>query len=325
MSAVSDVSDARAEAHKGVVFAILAYGLWGFYALFFYALAHINVLEVVANRAFWSVPVALVVLWALGKLTDLSLVLSDRRLVVRLLLTSMFIGLNWGVLVWAVSADRTLETSLGYYINPLLNVVIGFLLLGERLTRPQVVAVGIAAFAVAMQTVMAGVFPWVALMLASSFAAYGYLRKTMPIGPVQGFLVEALVLSVVGIAILGFLAWQSDLRFGATTSDTLLLIACGPMTALPLMWFSAAARRIRLSTLGLMQYIAPSGLFLTAIVAFGEPLDGWGLATFVLIWTALAIYSLEALRLDRIAHRRARERARESDAAAASAMRGPAS
>jgi chloramphenicol-sensitive protein RarD len=325
MTAVSDAIEARAEAHKGVVFALLAYGLWGFYALFFRAVGHIDVLEIVAHRAFWSVPIALGVLWALGKLDDLTLLLSDRRLMLRLSLTSFFVAVNWSVMVWAVSVDRTLEASLGYYINPLLNVVIGFVLLNERLTRPQVVAVTIAGFAVAVQTVLAGVFPWVALVLAGSFATYGYLRKTMPIGPVQGFLVEALVLSVAGVAIVAWLAWQSDMRFGASTADTLLLIACGPMTALPLMWFAAAARRIRLGTLGLLQYIAPSGLFLTAILVFGEPLDGWGVATFVLIWTALAIYSAEAFRLDRSARKRASARARESDAAAASAMRESAS
>ncbi|MFW6077924.1 MAG: EamA family transporter RarD, partial [Hyphomicrobiales bacterium] len=313
------------ESRRGVVYALLAFGLWGFYGLFFAAVAHIDVLEIVAHRAFWSVPFALGVLWALGKLSDVSLVLADRRLMVRLLFTSFFVAVNWSVMVWAVSVDRTLEASLGYYINPLLNVVIGFVLLSERLTWPQVVAVSIAAVAVAVQTLLVGVFPWVALVLAGSFATYGYLRKTMPIGPVQGFLVEALVLSVVGVAIVSWLAWHSDVSFGANTTDTLLLIACGPMTALPLMWFAAAARRIRLGTLGLLQYIAPSGLFLTAILVFGEPLDVWGLATFVLIWVALAIYSAEAFRLDRIAQRQDRARARESDAAAASAMREPAS
>jgi chloramphenicol-sensitive protein RarD len=308
MTAVADAIEARAEAHKGVVFALLAYGLWGFYALFFRAIDHIDLFEVVAHRAFWSVPIALGVLWALGKLSDVSLVLSDRRLVARMVLTSFFVAVNWSVMVWAVSVDRTLEASLGYYINPLLNVAIGVVLLSERLTWPQVVAVAIAAFAVAVQTLLAGVFPWVALVLAGSFACYGYLRKTLPIGPVQGFLVEALVLSVVGSGIVTWLAWHSDVSFGANPTDTLLLIACGPMTALPLMWFAAAARRIRLGTLGLLQYIAPSGLFLTAILVFGEPLDAWSLAAFVLIWVALAIYSVEAFRLDRIAQKHARAR-----------------
>lgn len=300
--------DGQAEARKGVVFALLAYGLWGFYALFFGALGHVEALEVVAHRAFWSVPIALGALWAMGKLSDLAPVVSDPSLMARLLLTSLLVAVSWGVFVWAVTTGRTLEASLGYYINPLLNVVIGFTMLGERLTRPQVAAVAIAAFAVAVQTVMAGVFPWVALLLAGAFAAYGYFRKTIAIGPVQGFLVEALVLSLCGGIIVAWLSWRSSLRFGANAADTLLLIASGPMTALPLMWFAAAARRIRLGTLGLLQYIAPTGLFLTAILAFGEPLDGWRAATFVLIWTALAIYSLEALRLDRTARARAKAR-----------------
>lgn len=295
----ADAADARTQARKGVLYALLAYGLWGFYGLFFGALGHIDDLEVVAHRAFWSVPIALGALWGFGKLTDLAPIMADRGLMARLLVTSFLVALSWVVFIWAVTSGRTLETSLGYYINPLLNVVIGFTLLGERLTRPQVVAVGIAFLAVAVQTVAAGVFPWVALLLAGSFAAYGYMRKTMPVGPIQGFLVEALLLSVIGGAIIAWLAWRSELSFGANATDTLLLIACGPMTALPLMWFAAGARRISFSTLGILQYIAPSGLFLTAILAFGEPLDRWRLATFLLIWMALAIYSLEAWRLDR--------------------------
>ena len=325
---MTDVADAvaeRAEARNGVIYALLAYGLWGFYGLFFRALAGVSALEVVAHRAFWSVPIALGVLWALGKLGDLVPVLSDRRIVRRLLITSLLVAVTWGVFVWAVNSGRTLEASLGYFINPLLSVAIGLMLLGERMTRAQAAAVGIAAIAVAMQTVMAGVFPWVALVLAGSFAAYGYLRKTMPIGPVQGFLVEALVLSLCGAVIVGGLAWQSELRFGASPTDTLLLIASGPVSALPLMWFAAAARRISLGTLGLLQYIAPSGLFLTAILAFGEPLDPWGLATFVLIWAALAIYSAEAFRLDRRARERARSRSKGSGAGGAPELPGSAS
>jgi chloramphenicol-sensitive protein RarD len=311
----------RTEARKGVLYALLAYGLWGFYGLFFGALGHIEDLEVVTHRAFWSVPIALVALWGFGKLSDLAPILADRGLMARLLVTSFLVALSWAVFIWAVTSGHALETSLGYYINPLLNVVIGFTLLGERLTRPQIAAVGIAFLAVAVQTVAAGVFPWVALLLAGSFAAYGYMRKTMPVGPIQGFLVEALLLSVIGGAIIAWLAWRSELSFGTNATDTLLLLSCGPMTALPLMWFAAGARRIRFSTLGLLQYIAPSGLFLTAILAFGEPLVGWRLATFVLIWMALAIYSLETWRLDR----QARPRPKASDAAAAPGRRESAS
>lgn len=311
----------QAEARNGALFGLVAFGLWGFYGLFFGAIGHINALEIVAHRAFWSVPIAAAAVWALGRFVDLPPILADRGLIARLLLTSLLVAVNWGLFVWAVATGRTLETSLGYYINPLLNVLIGYVLLNERLTPWQLLAVAFAALAVAVQTVMAGVFPWLALVLAGCFAAYGYLRKTMPVGPVQGYLVEATILSVFGVGIIAWLAWRQGVHFGNTTADTLLLIASGPMTALPLMLFSAAARRIRLATLGLMQYIAPSGLFVTAVFAFGEPLDAWRLASFALIWSALAIYSLEALRLDRLA----RARATASAAAAAPAAPGPAS
>jgi chloramphenicol-sensitive protein RarD len=198
-----------------------------------------------------------------------------------------------------VAVGRTLETSLGYYINPLLSIVLGFLLLGERLTRVQMAAVILAVAAVLIQTLVVGVFPWLALTLAGSFALYGYLRKTIDVGPVQGFFVEAVLLSVVGIAIVGWLEATGRASFGRGASDTFLLIACGPMTAAPLMLFAAGARRIRLSTMGMLQYIAPTGLFLTAIFALGEPADRWTLVSFSLIWLALALYSFEAFRLDR--------------------------
>ena len=307
MTAVSDRLPQRSpqeEARKGALYALLAYGLWGTYALYFGALAHFDALEVVAHRAFWSLPVAGAVLIALGRMADLWDIFADWRLMAKMLLTSFLVGVSWGFFVWAVAVDRTLETSLGYYINPLLNVLIGFAVLGERLSRAQTFAVGLAALAVLLQTLTAGVFPWVALVLAASFASYGYLRKTMPVGAVEGFFIEALVLSTVGLLVVAWLSEHGQLRFGTNLSDTLLLIGCGPVTALPLMWFAAAARRIRFATLGLLQYIAPSGLFLTAVFVFGEPLNVWGLASFALIWAALAIYSLDMLRGETEAARR---------------------
>lgn len=304
MAAVSEglpESLPQSEARKGAVYALLAYGLWGTYALYFGALAHVDALEVVAHRAFWSVPVAGAVLLALGKMADTWTIFADRRLMAKMLLTSFLVAVSWAFFVWAVAVDRTLETSLGYYINPLLNVLIGFTILGERLSRAQTFAVALAALAVVLQTLTAGVFPWVALVLAGSFGAYGYLRKTMPVGAVEGFFIEALVLSLVGLLVVAWLSEHAGLTFGSNAAETLLLIGCGPITALPLMWFAAGARRIRLATLGLLQYVAPSGLFLTAIFVFGEPLNVWGLASFVLIWAALAIYSLDTLRGERAA------------------------
>ena len=292
-------SAVASEAGKGVMLAIAAYGLWAFYGLFFKQLSHIDPLEVVAQRGLWSVPVAGVILFAMGRTRDIARAFTTPRLVAMLFLSSLMVAISWGFFVWAVGVGRTLETSLGYYINPLLSILIGALLLGERLTVMQKCAVGLAAAAVVIQTLAVGVFPWLALTLAGSFAAYGYLRKTIDVGPVQGFFVEAVLLSAVGVGIMAWLGAEGRVSFGGSGRDTFLLIACGPMTAVPLMLFAAAARRVRLATIGMLQYIAPTGLFLTAILVFGEPFDVARLSGFALIWTALALYSFEAWRLDR--------------------------
>lgn len=287
------------EARAGVFYALAAYLLWGSYGLFFKLLAHVDALEVVAHRAFWSIPVAALVLAAMHRLGDIARVLADPRLMGRLAISATLVAISWGFFVWGVAVGRTLETSLGYYINPLLNVLIGYALLGERFGRAQFVAIGLAAMAVVILTLDAGVFPWLAFVLSGSFALYGYMRKTMAVGPVQGFMVESLLLSAVGLPIVVWLEATGGALFLRSWSDTLLLVACGPVTALPLMLFSASARRLRYSTLGILQYIAPTGLFLTAVFAFGEPVGAWKLFAFGLIWTALAIYSAAALRAER--------------------------
>jgi chloramphenicol-sensitive protein RarD len=288
------------DARTGVLLGLCAFSLWGFYALYFKQLAHINPAEVVAHRAFWSVPFAGIILFAMGRTGDIARAFRSPRILGLLCITTLLVTINWGFFVWAVAVDRTLEASLGYYINPLLNVLIGFALLGERFSLAQRVAISLAVLAVIIMTFSVGVFPWLPLLLGGSFATYGYIRKTMDVGPVQGFFVESVLLSVMAVAILVWLSGSGEtLYFATSAKDTVLLISCGPMTAMPLMLFAAAARRLRLSTLGLLQYIAPTGLFLTGVFVFAEPI-GWGrLITFLLIWSALAIYSFEALRLDR--------------------------
>ncbi len=293
------MSTPQSNVRAGAAYAVLAYALWGCSALFFKLLGHISALEIVAHRAFWSVPLAIVALLVMRRLAEVGGIFRNPSLLLRLALSAALVGSNWGVFVWAVAADRTLETSLGYYINPLLNVVVGYLAFGERFSPAQVLAIALAVAAVAILTVQAGVLPWLALLLASTFAAYGYVRKTIPVGPVQGFLVESLLLCVPGVAIVAWLSAEGEARFLSDWTSTLLLVACGPMTALPLMWFAAAARRLRFSTLGILQYIAPTGLFLSAVFAFGEPVDGWKLLAFALIWTGLAIYTFEAMRAER--------------------------
>lgn len=279
-------------ARRGFVYALLAYGLWGLLPLFLKAVSHLPALEVVAHRILWSVPIAGAVLVATGRTGDLKAALRSPRTVALASLTAGLITINWGLYVWAIAVERTVETSLGYYINPLMSVVMGAVLLGERLSRAQVAALALATVAVVLMTVEAGVLPWVSLVLAGSFAIYGFLRKTLPIGPSQGFFLEVLILSVPALAYAIWLQATGVSHFvPSQPRDMLLLLACGPATAVPLLLYGFGAKLLKLSTIGIMQYIAPTGIFLIAVFAFGEPFGMVRLAAFALIWVALAIYT----------------------------------
>jgi chloramphenicol-sensitive protein RarD len=279
-------------ARRGFVYALLAYGLWGLLPLFLKAVSHLPALEVVAHRILWSVPIAGAVLVASGRTADLKAALRSPRTVALASLTAGLITVNWGLYVWAIAAERTVETSLGYYINPLMSVVMGAVLLGERLSRAQIAALGLAAAAVMLMTVEAGILPWVSLVLAGSFAIYGFLRKTLPIGPSQGFFLEVLILSVPALAYVVWLQATGASHFlPSQPRDMLLLLACGPATAVPLLLYGFGAKLLKLSTIGIMQYIAPTGIFLIAVFVFGEPFGMVRLVAFALIWVALAIYT----------------------------------
>jgi len=286
------------DGQAGVIFAVAAFGLWALNPLYFKLLAHINPLEVVAHRALWSVPFGVVVVLFLSRTSDIARVLKRPDLLLKLMMTGLIISGNWVIFVWAVAVDLTLEASLGYFINPLLNVVVGYALLGERLTRAQAIAVGLAAIGVVVQTIGAGVFPWVAVVLAVLFTAYGYFRKTIDVGPVQGFVIETTMLLPYCIGFIIWLSFQGTMQFATSSSDTALLILSGPVTAIPLMLFAAGAKRLRYSTIGILQYIAPTGMFLIAVYIFNEPVGFWKLVSFGFIWVALAIYSYDTFRQD---------------------------
>ncbi len=289
--------EADAKARRGFLLALAAYLLWGLLPFYMKAVAHLPLAEVIAHRIVWSVPIAAAVLVWAGRTADFKAALRSRRTISMAVLTAALISINWGIYVWAISVDRTVETALGYYINPLVVVVVGALLLGERLDRLQIAAVALAAVAVAVLTVEAGKLPWVSLALAFSFAAYGFFRKTLPIGPSQGFLLEVLLLSVPALGYIGFLiATGQDHFVSGSSSDTALLIGCGPVTAVPLLLFAFGARLLRLSTIGIMQYIAPTIVFVIAVLIFGEPFDSIQAIAFALIWAALAIYSWSMFR-----------------------------
>ena len=296
MTSVSSTLDEPDNYRSGIACALIAYLLWGTYAGFFALLAHVNALEVVAHRAFWSVPIAAVVMLVLGRTRDVLRVVRTPKLLGLMCLTTLLVTISWGVFVWAVAVGRALETSLAFYINPLLNVAVGYLVLREKMTGLQVVAIGLAIIGVGYQTWALGELPWLSLILGAAFSAYGFLRKTIDVGPVQGFFVESCILTLIGAAVVGWLGMQGPLAFGSDWKTTALLLACGPMTALPLMFFATAARRIRFSTLGLLQYIAPSMLFVTAVFVLREPFQQAQLLAFAFIWTALLVYSYSSLR-----------------------------
>jgi chloramphenicol-sensitive protein RarD len=287
---------ANRDATRGFFYALTAYLFWGVQPIFMKAVAHIPATEIVAHRIVWSVPVAGLILIALRRTADLKVAFRSPRTLLMATVTASLVTVNWGVYVWAIVAGRAVETALGYYINPLVNVVFGALLLGERLSKPQLAAIALAVVAVIIMTVDAGGLPWISLTLALSFAVYGYLRKTLPIGPSQGFFLEVLILSVpAGLYIL-WLQFQGEGHFLASQpTDIALLIACGPVTTAPLVLYAFGAKLLRYSTIGIMQYIAPTMVFLLAVFAFHEPFDTVKGIAFGLIWAALAIYTWSML------------------------------
>lgn len=281
---------------NGFLYALAAYLLWGFLPLYLKALAHVPAIEVIAHRVVWSVPVALVILWWTGRTADLRAALVSPRMLGMAGLTAALISVNWGIYVWAIGSGHTLDAALGYYINPLFSIFLGAVLLGERMGRLQMVAIALAVVAVAILTWEAGQLPVIALGLTLTWGFYAYLKRRLPIGPNQGFTLEVLILLVPAIGYMVWLAVQdtSHFRQGVALDDALLL-GCGLVTAVPLMIYANGAKRLTLSTIAIMQYIAPTMIFLTAVFIFDEPFSRVKLMAFSLIWAALVIYSLPVL------------------------------
>ncbi|HCL64155.1 MAG TPA: EamA family transporter RarD [Rhizobium sp.] len=276
---------------RGFGFALSAYLLWGFLPFYMKAVAHIPPSEVIAHRIIWSVPIAGVVLLILRRTDDLKVALRSPRTLMMAMLTAALISINWGIYVWAIGSGRALDAALGYFINPLFSIFMGAVLLKEKLNRAQKAAIGLAAVAVAVLTYDAGNLPWVALGLTFSWGFYAFFRKTLPVGPNQGFLLEVLLLSIPGSAYIIYLGASGHGHFLATSaSDTLLLLGTGVVTAVPLLFYANGAKLLRLSTIGIMQYIPPTMIFLIAVFVFKEPFGTAKMIAFPLIWVALAIF-----------------------------------
>jgi len=285
-----------AEARKGVVFGLSAYLLWGFLPAYFKLLGEVLPTEVVAQRVLWSVLLLAGLILASRRSGTLRAAFANPKALRILALSALLIGFNWLVYIWAIGAKHVLETSLGYFLNPLVNVVMGVLLLKERLTRAQGVAVGLAAIGVAVLAIGAASGLWISLALALSFATYGLLRKIAPVDSLEGLTIETVLLAPLAALYLLWLGSNGDMKFGTELDLSVLLALGGAVTATPLLLFAAGARRLRYSTLGLLQYIAPTIQFLLAVLAYGEPLTTAHLICFAFIWSGLAIYAFDGLR-----------------------------
>ena len=279
----------------GVGYALGAFGLWGLFPIYFKAVAAVPAPEVLAHRILWSVVFVAVLLAGLRQWRGVAAALRDRRTALRLLLSAVLIAVNWLTFIWAVAHDRVLEASLGYFITPLVSVLLGRLVLGEALARLQWLAVALAALGVGYMLAGLGKLPWVSLVLAATFGSYGLARKTTAVAAAPGLFVETLLLAPLAI---GFLLWLGEAGTFARVSLRwdLLLAAAGLVTALPLILFAQAARRLRLASVGLFQYITPTCQMLLAVFAFGEAFTRGHAITFGCIWLALALYSFSAWR-----------------------------
>lgn len=292
---VSATGDADA-ARRGFAAALAGYFLWGLSIVFYKWLSHVPADEVIAHRIVWTVAFVGVFLVLKARLAEVAATFRDRRVLIRLCLTSVILSMNWLVFVWAIANNEVLAISFGYFINPLVSVLFGVVLLGERLVRLQAIAVGLAAVAVAIQATMLAGFPWISLFLACTFATYGYIRKLTPVGASPGLFVETLLIVPFGIAYIWFLEAGGNGHFALNMDTAILLVLTGIMTSLPLILFAYGARRLPLTMIGLLQYMAPSLQFLLAVFAYDEPLSSVRLASFVLIWFALVIFSIASWR-----------------------------
>ncbi len=294
--AETPVTPNNTDTPKGLVLAVLAYVLWGFLPLYMKAMEHIGPIEVVAHRVIWSVPVAGLLLVALGRTGDLKAALRNPKMLGMAALTAALISVNWAIYVWAISSGHALDAALGYYMNPLFSIALGAILLREPLTRTQLVAVGLAALGVLVLVFQAGSLPWAALGLMVSWGFYAFFKRSLPIGPNQGFLLEVLILLIPALAYVTWLGASGTGHFGAAASDTLLLAGAGIVTAVPLLIYANGAKLVRLSTMGILQYIAPTMIFITAITLFGEHIDHARMIAFPLIWSGLVVYSIPMIR-----------------------------
>jgi chloramphenicol-sensitive protein RarD len=291
------VDDPRRERRLGLGYGLAAYGAWGVFPIYLKAVKTVPVVEVLCHRVVWALAVLVVVIAVRGETRAVVAALRNRRALLVLSASTVLIAVNWLVYIFSVSHSRMLESSLGYYINPLVSVLFGIVLLGERLEPLTKAAVVAAAAGVAWLAIHLGQLPWISLVLAFSFGLYGLLRKIAPVGALIGLTVETLLLAPFAAAYLGWAmsSGRSGFLTGGPAIKVLLLLA-GPVTAVPLLWFAGAARRLPLSTMGFLQYVSPTLQFLLAVAVYAEPFDRGRAGAFACIWAAVALFAFDSAR-----------------------------
>lgn len=287
------------EMRQGIIFALMAYSMWGFAPLYFKAIAEVPATEILMHRVIWSFALMALLVAFTGQLGAVRQLLRNPKQLWTLVATAILVAGNWLIFIWAVNSGRMLEASLGYFINPLVNVALGMVFLGERLPKMQLAAVGVAVIGVVVELIQFGSLPWVSLALAVSFGLYGLLRKKVALQSVTGLFVETSLMLPVAL----LFWWQLDSPTADLTNNSLdlnlLILAAGVVTTLPLLAFAAAAVRIPFYMLGLFQYIGPSLMFILATTLYGETLDPAMLTTFCFIWAALLMFTLDLWRRSR--------------------------
>lgn len=281
---------------SGIVFALLAYTSWGLIPLYWKLFGRVSPVEIVSHRAIWSLLLLILLTVSLRQGEELLRVIRSLKYLGLLLLTATLLSINWGLFIYAVVTSQVVETSLGYFLNPLVSILLAFIFLKERLTRWQIAAVLLAAGGVTLFGWSLGRMPWIALGLASSFGFYGLLRKIVNVGPLVGLSVETAFMLIPAFGLLTLVNQQGEILFGSTTRHTLLFIGGGLITTIPLVLYNRAAKLLPLSTLGILQFLAPSLQLIVGVLIFHEPFTHREAAAFIVIWISVAIYLASLLR-----------------------------
>lgn len=282
--------------NHGVIYGIIAYTLWGLLPLYWKILKAVPAYEILAHRVIWSFGFVLLIVIVTGNRNEILNILKDKKCMMYIIMCSILISVNWYIYIWSVNSNHIVEASMGYYINPLMSVLLGMIVLKEKLNVNQYIALGIAAFAVILLVIIYGSVPWVSLALAISFGLYGLCKKMVRAEATVGLAIETLILAPIALGFLLFTGFQGNGAFGSSSTVTILLALSGIATATPLIFFAKSAKQVKLSTLGFLQYISPTISLILGVFVYKEHFSLVDLLTFGLIWIALIIYSSSLLK-----------------------------